>query len=295
MSDLLRVRDLKKSYGDFALRGVNLTVPEGAVVGLVGSNGAGKTTLIKAVLGLVRPDGGSADLLGCDVLGASSKEAAHIRQDVGVVFDTCSFPSSFRVDDVRSVMSSVYRGWDDAVFDRYLEEFSLSRKKKVGQLSRGMGMKLSLACALAHGARLLILDEATAGLDPMAREEVLATLRAYMEPGDRGILMSTHITTDLERIADYVVCIDGGREVFSCEKDQITEGSAIARCRTTELEQVAASGFFAPGELRFVRSPYGVDVLVPDRGAFARRFPEVALDRASVESYMALAIKGETR
>ncbi len=295
MSDLLRVRGLEKSYGDFALRGVDLAVPEGAVVGLVGSNGAGKTTLIKTVLGLVRPDGGSVELLGCDVLRAPSGEFACIRQDVGVVFDTCSFPPSFKVDDVRNVMGSVYRGWDDVVFGRYLEEFSLPRKKRVSQLSRGMGMKLSLACALAHGARLLILDEATAGLDPLAREEVLATLRSYMEPGDRGILMSTHITTDLERIADYVVCIDEGREVFSLEKDRITEEAAVARCRTSEFEKVAESGFFAPGELRFVRSPYGIDMLVPDRGAFARRFPEVVLDRASVETYMALAIKGETR
>ena len=295
MNDLLHIRGLAKSYGDFSLRDVDLTVPDGAVVGLVGSNGAGKTTVIKSLLGLVRPDAGTIELLGLDVTRADANAAAAVHQKVGVVFDTCAFPAALSVRDVRAVMHAVYSGWDTSVFDRYAELFGLPLTKKVSKLSRGMGMKLSLACALSHGARLLVLDEATAGLDPLARDEVLGILRTYMEEDGRGILMATHITTDLERMADYVVCIDGGRVVFALEKDRITEDAGVARCRSSEFDAIAASGLFAAGELRFMRGAYGVDVLVPDRAAFARAFPSVALDRASIEDYMVLTIKGEQR
>lgn len=292
MDELLRIRGLAKSYGAFELRDVNITVPDGAVVGLVGSNGAGKTTVIKSLLGLVRPDAGSIEVLGHDVLAGAS-QGVDARQGLGVVFDACAFPPAFRVQDVRSTMGAVYDDWDAAEFDRYAALFGLPQTQKVEKLSRGMGMKLSLACALSHGARLLVLDEATAGLDPLAREEVLGLLRTYMETDGRGILMATHITTDLERIADYVVCIDDGRVVFSLEKDRITEEAGVARCRSGEFDALVASGFFAPGELRYARGAYGVDVLVPDRAAFAREWPAVALDKATIEAYMALAMKGE--
>lgn len=296
MNDLLKIQGLCKRYGDFALRDVDLAVPAGAVVGLVGSNGAGKTTVIKSLLGLVRPDAGSIHMLGCDVLGSTPKEAARARQGVGAVFDTCPFPKGFSVRDAGATMAAVYEGWDGARFERCLDLFGLPARQKVEKLSRGMGMKLSLACALSHDAQLLVLDEATAGLDPLAREEMLGILRGYLaEQEDRGVLMATHITSDLERVADYVVCIDGGRMVFSLEKDRITEDAAVARCRQAQFEELAASGFFAPGELRFARNAYGIDVLVPDRAAFAREFASVALDRATIEAYMALAIKGEKR
>ena len=210
MSDLLRIQGLCKRYGDFSLSDVSLSVPEGSVVGLVGSNGAGKTTTIKAALGLVYADSGTIDLLGCPVTRNDAAAAARARQGVGIVFDTCPFPQLYTVRDVQAVMRATYVGWDDDAFERHIEAFGLTPEKKVGKLSRGMGMKLSLACALSHAARLLVLDEATAGLDPLAREEVLGMLRRYLAHEDRGILMSTHITTDLESIADYVVCIDGG-------------------------------------------------------------------------------------
>lgn len=295
MSDLLRIQGLCKRYGDFSLSDVGLSVPEGSVVGLVGSNGAGKTTTIKAALGLVYADSGTIDLLGCPVTRNDAAAAARARQGVGVVFDTCPFPQLYTVRDVQVVMRATYAGWDDDAFERHIGAFGLTPEKKVGKLSRGMGMKLSLACALSHAARLLVLDEATAGLDPLAREEVLGMLRRYLAHEDRGILMSTHITTDLESIADYVVCIDGGRVVFSMEKDRITEEAGVARCRSSQFESIAESGFFAAGELRFARGPYGVDVLVPDRASFEREFPSVALDPATIESYMALTIKGEKR
>ena len=158
-----------------------------------------------------------------------------------------------------------------------------------------MGMKLQLACALAHNPDLLILDEATAGLDPMARDEILDLLRDFMADESRGILISSHITTDLEKIADRVVCIDQGRIAFDVEKDLITDMAGVAHCRTAEFEDVRASDLFAPGELRWIRQPMSVDVLVPDRFAFAKRFPRIVCDRATIDDYLQLTLKGETR
>ena len=294
---LLEACGLTKTYGEFELNGVNLAVEPGSVVGLVGTNGAGKTTLIKSLLGLVRPDGGQAKLFGRSMWEDGSprtaaQEAARVKERVGVVFDGVSFPGELRVRDVARVMPAAYRTWDTALFGSYLERFGLDGRKRVKELSRGMGMKLMLACALSHGADLLILDEATAGLDPMAREEILGILRDFMVGGeDRGILLATHITSDLEHIADYVVCLDAGKLAFSLEKDAISDMAGIARCRASELEQVLDAGGFEGA--RFVRNSLNIDVLVPDRRAFARAFPHIALDRADIESYMSLTLKGE--
>ncbi len=294
---LLEASGLTKTYGDFKLDGVNLAVEPGTIVGLVGTNGAGKTTLIKSLLGLVRPDGGQAKLLGRSMWErgnqrASAQEAAQVKERVGVVFDGVSFPGELRVRDVARVMPAAYRVWDAALFGSYLERFGLDGRKRVKELSRGMGMKLMLACALSHAADLLILDEATAGLDPMAREEILGILRDFMVGGEgRGILLATHITSDLEHIADYVVCLDAGKLAFSLEKDAISDMAGIARCRAAEFEQILDAGGFEGA--RFVRNSLNVDVLVSDRRAFARAFPHIALDKADIESYMSLTLKGE--
>lgn len=294
---LLEVSGLTKTYGEFKLDGVNLAVEPGSIVGLVGTNGAGKTTLIKALLGLVKPDGGQAKLFGRPMWEngnprAIAQEAAQVKERVGVVFDGVSFPGELRVRDVARVMPAAYRAWDATLFGSYLERFGLDGRKRVKELSRGMGMKLMLACALSHAADLLILDEATAGLDPMAREEILGILRDFMVGGEgRGILLATHITSDLEHIADYVVCLDAGKLAFSLEKDAISDVAGIARCRVAEFEQVLDAGGFEGA--RFVRNSLNIDVLVPDRRAFARAFPHIALDRADIESYMSLTLKGE--
>ena len=181
MNDLLRIRSLSKHYDGFDLRNVDLTVPAGSVVGFIGSNGAGKTTTIKAILGLIYPDAGSIELLGQNVgEHAGSKAIKDAKQRTGVVFDTCSFPEEMTVASVGKLMSYSYDSWSPADFEQRLAQFQLPKSKTVKDLSRGMSMKLSLACALAHDPDLLILDEATAGLDPLAREEALDILRGYM-------------------------------------------------------------------------------------------------------------------
>lgn len=296
MNDLLRIRSLSKRYDGFDLKDIDLTVPAGSVVGLVGSNGAGKTTTIKSVLGLVFPDAGSIELFGQNVgEHASAKAVKQAKQRVGVMFDTCSFPEEMTVEAVGRLMSYSYEAWSAADFEQRLAQFELPKNRAVKDLSRGMSMKLSLACALSHDPDLLILDEATAGLDPLARDATLDCLRDYMRDERHGILMSSHITSDLEKIADYVVCIDEGRIVFSVEKDAITDLAGIAHCRAAEFERIATSEFFAPGELRSLRHPYGIDVLAPDRFAFSESFKGVALDKADIDTYLALMLKGEVR
>lgn len=296
MNNLLDIQNLSKRYNDFELQNVTLSVPAGRVVGFIGANGAGKTTTIKAALGLIRPDSGSISLFGNDCAEAlSNAHAASTLERIGVVFDTCAFPTEIDIADVESMMRHSYRSWDRARFEHLRDLFSLGPKKKVKELSRGMGMKLMLACALSHNADLLILDEATAGLDPLARDEVLDILHRFMVDENHSIFISSHITSDLEKIADYIVCIDNGRIVFSVAKDSITDQAGVAHCRTDEFEQVAASGFFQPGDMHFIKHAYGISLLVPDRFAFAESFKAIAVDRASIDDYMGLVLKGGTR
>ena len=295
MSALIEAHGLTKLYDGFSLEDVDLTVDEGAVVGFVGQNGAGKSTTIKALLGLIKVDGGDASVLGTPSDELSRVSGAAVKERVGVVFDAVSLPGHLRVSDVGRIYRSAYASWDAHAFDRLARELDLDPKKAVKDLSRGMGMKLSLACSLSHDAHVLILDEATAGLDPMARDEVLDRLRDFVAEPGRAVLMSSHITSDLERIADRVVCIDDGRIVFDLPKDAITDEMGVARCRVADFERVAASGMVPESELRYLRHEYGIDVLVPDRYDFARRFPEIPCDRMTIDDYLTLTLKGGVR
>lgn len=298
MADSIRAVGLNKRYGDdFSLRDVSLVVSQGGVVGFVGANGAGKTTTIRAVLGLMSVDSGTVEVFG-EAFGPQADAAAcnRVKERIGVVFDTCPYAGDLSVATVGSVMAAAYPSWRSDLFGRYLERFSLAAKKKVKSLSRGMGMKLQIACALSHEPELLVLDEATAGLDPIARDEVLDMLREYLAADERrSILISSHITSDLDKIADRVICIDEGRIVFDEDKDAICDVAGIARCRTAEFGQMAASGAYGTGDLRFARRAYGIDVLVPDRFDFVRRFPDIVCDKATIDDYMQLILKGEIR
>lgn len=292
---LLDIKGLCKRYPGFSLEDVDLTVPSGSIVGFIGANGAGKTTTIRAALGLIPVSDGSIEMFGKPMGVRTSAYETDVKQRVGVVFDSCAFPNEVRLKDIARLMETAYTRWDAQAFADRLEGFELPQSRKVSELSRGMGMKLMLAIALSHDADLLILDEATAGLDPLARDEILDVLRGFMEKPGHGILMSSHITSDLEKIADYVVCIDAGRIVFSCEKDSITDIAGIARCRVEQFEALCKDTSFMPGSLRYLKHGYGIDVLVDDRARFARKFEDITVDRATIDEYMALRLKGEVR
>lgn len=294
MERLISIHGLAKRYDGFALEGIDLTLEPDRVVGLVGSNGAGKTTTLKALLGLIEPDGGTVEVLGAPLAHhTSSARIDAVKSRIGVVLDTAAFPSTARVSDVELIGRAAYRSWDRNAFWDMAARFGLDRHKKTSDLSRGMGMKLMLAFALAHDPVLLVLDEATAGLDPMAREEVLDMLCAFMARGGRGILLSSHITTDLDRIADRVVCMDAGRIVFDLEKDAICDTAGIARLSAADVERVRTSQSPGSQDLRIIRHAYDTEALVPDRAAFIAAFPDIACERAAVEDYMALTLKGE--
>lgn len=292
---LIEARGLTKHYDGFSLEVVDLVVNEGEVVGFVGQNGAGKSTTIKALLGLIRVDGGEGSVLGTPSDELTRASGAATKERVGVVFDTVSLPGHLRVADVGRIYASAFASWDAHRFSQLTRDLGLDPKKAVKDLSRGMGMKLSLACALAHDPQVLILDEATAGLDPMARDEALERLRDFVTQPGHAILMSSHITSNLERIADRVVCIDAGRIVFDLEKDAITDSAGVARCRVADLERIASSGMVPNSELRYLRHDYGIDVLVPDRFAFAEMFPDIPCDHMTIDDYMSLTLKGGVR
>lgn len=295
---LIEARGITKRYGAFELRNVSFMVEPGEVVGFVGRNGAGKSTTIKALLGLIGLDGGEARVFGMPV-GSSELSTSLQKERIGVVLDSLSLPLHLSVAEVGRLMDFAFDTWDMAVFEGYLVEFGLDGHQELKRLSRGMSMKLGLACALAHDPEVLILDEATAGLDPMAREEVLDILRAYVAVEDESgnlchaILMSSHITSDLERIADRVVGIDEGRIVLDCVKDDICDKMGIARCREADLERLLELATPDDG-LCVLQRDCGIDVMVLDRFGFASAHPEIPCERMTIDDYMAFILKGST-
>lgn len=296
MNELVKIEGLTKSYDGFTLDEITLKVDAGEVVGLVGANGAGKTTLIKALLGLIDPDKGTASIFGCTLNGKDAHIDA-VKRRIGVVLDTCAFLTTLRICDVASLGRASYPNWNAVQFTDLCKRFGLESKRQVKDLSRGMGMKLTLAFALSHNPELLILDEATAGLDPISREEILDILRSFMEEEGHAILMASHITTDLEKIADEVVCIDSGRTLFDLSKEAICDEAGIVRCRTAELEKVVASDIVSDSGakgFKIMKRGLGIDMLVPDRFAFAAAFPDMVCERISIEDYMTLVLKGES-
>ena len=279
MEDLVRAENLCKRFEGFALRGVTLRVPRGAVVGLIGENGAGKSTLIKSILGLVRPDAGSVSVFGKPVAALSRED----RGAVGVVLGQPCLPENLDLKGMNAVMKRVFARWDEAAFFGWAERFSLPADKKLKTFSRGMGQKAALAAALSHGARLLLLDEPTGGLDPVARDEVLGLLYDFMQGEDRAVLISSHIPSDLEKLCDYIAFLHEGELLFFEEKDALTERYCLVRCAEGEI---AALGRAA---VAVRRGEFGCDVLA-ERALLPAG---TAAGRAGIEDIMLLLSRGE--
>lgn len=293
MHNLLELKGASRRVSDrFSLRDVTLAVEPGQIVGFVGANGAGKTTTIRAALGLIKLDAGQGRLFGqhCGA-DAPDESQRHLRSRVGLVLDTCPFPSTLKVGQIESLVGPAYPTWDRETFARFIDRFGLDPKAKVKDLSRGMGMKLQLACALSHDAELLVLDEATAGLDPMAREELLDELLTFVSDGQRSVLLSSHITSDLDRAADRVICIDNGSIVFDLPREDITDRAGIAHCTQAQATELMACVEGA----RAARHAYSVDVLVPNRRDALEAFPEIPCDRTTIDDYLRLMLKGASK
>lgn len=246
----LEIRDLTKHFGDFTLDSLNLTLPGGCILGLIGENGAGKSTTIRLILGMLRPDGGAVTILGRD----NRDNPALTKQDLGVVLDEVGIPECMTPRQVGRVMADVFVRWDQKVYDDLLERFSLPENKKFKEFSRGMKMKLGLAVALSHEAKLLILDEATSGLDPVVRDEVVSILSEFTRDEDHAILISSHIVSDLEKLCDYVAFLHKGKLLLCEEKDMLLSAYGILHCRPGELPET--------GVLHKKLSPYGAEAIV---------------------------------
>ena len=293
MQNLLELKGISRRVSDrFSLRDVTLAVEPGQIVGFVGANGAGKTTTIRAALGLIKLDVGEVHLFGqrCDA-DTPDESQRHLHSRVGLVLDTCPFPSTLKVGQIEALVGPAYPTWDRKTFARFIDRFGLDPKTKVKDLSRGMGMKLQLARALSHNAKLLVLDEATAGLDPMAREELLDELLAFVSDGQRSVLLSSHITSDLDRAADRVICIDNGSIVFDLPREDITDRAGIAHCTQAQAAELMA----CVEGVRAAHHAYSVDVLVPNRREMLEAFPEIPCDRATIDDYLRLTLKGASK
>ena len=237
MNNILDVACVSKRFKDFKLDNISFSLPKGYIMGLVGPNGSGKTTTINLILNMLMKDAGSIHVFGMD----NEKEEGRIKQDIGVVFDTVFYVDKWTVKDTEQAVSIFYDNWNHQTFMELVQRFELPLKKKVCELSRGMQMKLMLACAFSHDAKLLVLDEPTSGLDPVVRAEFLEILQEYIKNGDKSVLFSTHITTDLERVADYITLLNRGELIFSGSVDELQSCYKLIKGRpsglTPELEK----------------------------------------------------------
>lgn len=286
MSAILEVIGLSKSYEkpNFSLRNVSFTVPRGAIMGFVGENGAGKTTTIGCILNTLIKDGGSIKVFGKEMTDTSTE----IRNDIGVVYDTNVFPEHLTPTHIASGMRYIHTNWDDDLFQVYLQKFKLPEKKKIKTYSRGMTMKLAVAVALAHHPKLLILDEATSGLDPIVRDDILDVFLDFVQDENNSILLSSHITSDLEKVADYITFIHEGRIIFSEKKDVLKYNYGVMRCKQSQFEQINPADVLA-----YRKHDYQIDVLVADKKGASKKYPECIIDHTNIEEIMLMLVKGE--
>lgn len=283
MNDLLVVNDLCKTYNTFSLKHVNLRVPKGTIVGFIGENGAGKTTTIKAIIGAIRHEQGNIQLFGQTLEEAPEK----IKQDIGVVIEGSFFYDDFNPKQISRILSGLYSHWDQEKFDAYIKKFNIPLEKKVKEFSKGMRMKLSLTIALSHDAKLLILDEPTSGLDPIVRNEILDGFLAFIQDEEHGILLSSHITTDLEKVADYITFIHDGAIIFTEEKDELLYNYGLLKCGASQFEQLDLADVIG-----YQKGQFQVEALVKDKVRMQQKYPHCAIDAVSIEEIMLFHVRG---
>ena len=280
----IELSHIHKSFGGFAIQDLSLTVPSGTICGLVGENGAGKSTTIRLLMGALRPDSGAAAVLGTDV---SSPAFTRVKEDVGVVLDEAYFPETLNALQAGKIMAGTYRQWEQSAYEDYLNRFDLPEKKPFKDFSRGMKMKLAIAVALSHQPKLLILDEATSGLDPIVRDEVLEIFNEFTREEDHSILISSHIVSDLEKLCDYIAFLHRGRLLFCEEKDRLLEEYGVFVGTAEQAESLLPEAVAG----REAKDYGGVRALV-------RRnlVPEtLALERPTVEEIILFTVKGEEK
>lgn len=286
MENILELQGISKTYkkSDFTLDKVSFSLPYGAIMGFVGENGAGKSTTIGCILNTVAKDSGMVKLFGREMLDADTD----IREKIGVVYDGDNFPGYWTAKQLAQVMDGLYAEWDNALFQKYLADFRLPAKQKIKHYSRGMTMKLAIAAALSHHPQLLILDEATSGLDPIMRDEMLDVFLDFVQEENHSILISSHITSDLEKVADYITFIHDGKLLMTASKDELLYRHAVMRCKESQFLALD------PGDiLAYRKRELQIDVLVADGKEAKKKYRDIVIDHVSIEEIMLLLGKGE--
>ncbi|MDE5414360.1 ABC transporter ATP-binding protein [Alkalihalobacterium chitinilyticum] len=278
MENVVELRNVTKKYKDFAVKNIDLQVKQGFVTGFIGANGAGKSTTIKMMMNLIKPDDGEIKLFGLDY---KTHEKA-IKERIGFVYDGNVFYEGMNLKDIKRIVGPAYKRWDDSLFYQYVEQFELPLNKAIKTFSKGMQMKASLAIALSHHAELIIMDEPTAGLDPIFRRELLDLLQDLMVDGSRTILFSTHITSDLDRIADYIAFIQRGELVFNQSIHEVAENYALVKGGLDLLDRDTEKAF-----VRIHRAPTGFEALTDNVKDVNNIFGQsVVIEPASLEDIM---------
>ncbi len=280
----LTVSGLTKKYKEFSLSDVSFEVPQGAIVGLIGENGAGKSTTINAILGLTHKDAGEISIMGTPI----EELTMDMKEKIGVVFDGTNFSEELTPKKLNKVLKGIYASWDEDFFISLLKKLSLPFQKKIKSFSKGMKAKLSIAVAFAHHPKLLILDEATSGLDPIVRDHILDMFLDFVQDEENSILVSSHITTDLEKVADYIVFIHEGRLIFSKPKDELLENYGIVKCGAAQFDALDQQDVIA-----YRKQDYEWQVLVSDRQSAEKKYPKAVVIPATIDEIMLLYVKGE--
>ena len=284
MDNILEIKNLKKSYKDFTLDNLSFNVERGSVMGFIGPNGAGKSTAIKIIMNLIKKGSGDIKIFGLD----NSKHDKEIKQKIGFVYDENYFYEELNILEMKNIISPFYKDWNDTYFEKYVKEFELPKKNKIKNLSKGMKMKFSLALGLSHNAELLIMDEPTSGLDPVFRSELLDILYNIIQDEKVSIFFSTHITNDLEKIADCITFINKGKLVFSETKDKIVEGYGLVKGGKELLDSDTRGEFVSIKETSF-----GFEALTKDVTKARKTFKDRAIiERASLEDIMVYTVRG---
>lgn len=284
MKNVIEIKDLSKTYDKFKLDNINLNIPKGIIVGLIGENGAGKTTLIKSILNLINIDSGNIK-----IFGKSNKESdAIIKEDIGIVLDNMFFPEILNAKDINLIMKDIYKNWDSDLYFNYLEKFDIPLSKKIKDLSKGMRKKLEIITALVHKPKILILDEPTSGLDPVVRDEILDMFLEFIQDENNTILLSSHITSDLEHIADRIVFIDHGKLIMNEDKDEILDNYGILKCKKDDFKNINKGDIIS-----YKKGKYEYQVLVSNKNKIKRKYKDYVIDKITLDELMVLIVKGE--
>lgn len=279
----LKLTNITKKYDDFILDNVSFNVPKGNIVGLIGENGAGKSTTLNSILDIIERDSGNVFILDSE----KNKISNATREKIGVVFDGNNFPEDLTPQKLNNVLKAIYSNWEEQKFYELLEKFSLPKNKKIKKFSKGMKMKLSISVALSHKAQLLILDEATSGLDPVVRDDILDILLDFVQEENNSILMSSHITSDLEKIADYIIFIHKGKVIFEETKDNLIYNYGIMKCKLKEFNDIEKKDI-----IRYRKMDYGYEILIKNKKELEKKYPNVIMDNIKIEDIMLMYVKG---